>query len=895
MTQCPECLAENRDDARHCAACGQALPEAQAGGGGSGTVDVDGPASRAAPSAGNTGVTRTRDQLFDTGEVLLDRYRIESLLGVGGMGSVYLAEDRLLKQKVALKFMNDAFSRAPGALDLLLNEVRVARRVSHPNVCRVHDVGEVDGRSFISMEYVDGENLTSLLNRIGRMAGTKAHQIARQLCAGLFAAHEQGVLHRDLKPANVMVDGKGNVRITDFGIAAAVETITEHEPITGTPGYMAPELFQGNSASVASDIYALGLVLYELYTGEQAVHADSIAEFVQKHGEDPVPPAEHAPHLESRVERIILDCLASDPRQRPASAMAVLRALPGGDPLAESLAAGRTPSPELIASAGATGSVPVRKVAALILAILLGLTGVILLDQDVKLVLRAYLPDSPEILTNRARDILRQAGFDTTDVRSAAGFEEVAGYMNAIEQTRPTLGDWEECLACRRGGPLEFWYRQVPMTDRLEPRDMRGRVRFDDPTATSPGAVRVRLDPAGNLRALQSIPVPQAAGDTVTGDVDWDMMFGAAGLELDAFHSANPSKVPLHFADERVAWTGTSPDVPQQALRIEAAAYAGRPVMFDVFENGVDGADQPNVAAGSWRLLLHVALIVAAAILALRSVRSRRSDNRGAVRLALVVFAMVMAFTLLSGDHGGDWGGVGALVMKGMTHGIAVAILLAVYYLAVETTARRVLPQTLIGWERALSGRAGDPLVGHDLLMGLVLGVLMTLLMSLGRLVPGWFGDVAPEPLFHPITGIVLKGTLPALGAMVELCVDFARESFKVFVTLVLARILVKDIRLAALLTIITWTIVWIEPIESAQTIVGVVGPWVGTAVFVATFTLTLIKHGLLTMVIGFITFATLLAFPLTLDLGNWMSSSSLLAIGVLGVTMLYGVITARR
>ncbi|HYB53303.1 MAG TPA: serine/threonine-protein kinase, partial [Thermoanaerobaculia bacterium] len=167
---------------------------------------------------------------FTPGTVLSDRYRIIGLLGRGGMGEVYRADDLKLGQPVALKFLPDRLSSDRALLDRFFAEVRTSRSVAHPNVCRVYDIGEVEGRHFISMEYVDGEDLASLLRRIGRLPQDKALELSRQLCAGLSAAHERGVLHRDLKPANVMVDGRGRARIMDFGLAvAASESGTEAE------------------------------------------------------------------------------------------------------------------------------------------------------------------------------------------------------------------------------------------------------------------------------------------------------------------------------------------------------------------------------------------------------------------------------------------------------------------------------------------------------------------------------------------------------------------------------------------------------------------------------------------------------------------------------------------
>ena len=224
--------------------------------------------------------------------------------------------------------------------------------MSHKNVCRLYDIGEADGRRFLTMEYVDGEDLASLLRRIGRFPQDKAIEIARQLCAGLAAAHERGVLHRDLKPANVMIDGDGNVRITDFGIATAAADAGGI--VAGTPQYMAPEQLAGKPATIKSDIYALGLVLFEIFTGRRAFDAqnDRRPEGAARDRAALTTPSSIVRDLDPAIERVILRCLERDPDRRPASALAVAAALPGGDPLAAALAAGETPSPELLVAAG---------------------------------------------------------------------------------------------------------------------------------------------------------------------------------------------------------------------------------------------------------------------------------------------------------------------------------------------------------------------------------------------------------------------------------------------------------------------------------------------------------------------------------------------------------------
>ncbi|HEY6051624.1 MAG TPA: serine/threonine-protein kinase, partial [Thermoanaerobaculia bacterium] len=209
-------------------------------------------ARRRVPSSSVVGRLASSDSIdvggFTPGTVLGERYRVIGLIGRGGMGEVYRADDLKLGQPVALKFLPDRLSSDAALLDRFFAEVRTARQVAHPNVCRVYDIGEEDGRHFISMEYVDGEDLASLLRRIGGLPQAKALEIARQLCAGLAAAHERNVLHRDLKPANVMVDGRGRARIMDFGLAVVGGEGEAGAELAGTPAYMAPEQFAGKGA-----------------------------------------------------------------------------------------------------------------------------------------------------------------------------------------------------------------------------------------------------------------------------------------------------------------------------------------------------------------------------------------------------------------------------------------------------------------------------------------------------------------------------------------------------------------------------------------------------------------------------------------------------------------------
>src|SRR5437660_6090940 len=347
MIRCPKCQKQINEDAPSCPSCGLSFDDA--------TRQLD---SREYPPKDSGRKVATSapsfasidDSRFVPGTMLAERYRIVGLVGKGGMGEVYRADDLKLGQPVALKFLPEHLLSDGAALARFHREVRVARQVSHKNVCRVYDIGEVDGRHFLSMEFIKGEELSSLLHRIGRLPSDKAIQIARQICAGLAAAHDVGVLHRDLKPSNVMIDEHGNARITDFGLAGLAEEFGADELAACTPAYMAPEQLEGKEQTVRTDIYSLGLVLYELFTAKKAFEAPTLGELIKLRRSDKTPttPTSLVKDLDPLIEKVINRCLEKNPEHRPASALQVAAALPGGDPLAAALAAGETPSPELV-------------------------------------------------------------------------------------------------------------------------------------------------------------------------------------------------------------------------------------------------------------------------------------------------------------------------------------------------------------------------------------------------------------------------------------------------------------------------------------------------------------------------------------------------------------------
>ncbi len=440
---------------------------------------------------------------FEPGTLLGGRYRIVERLGRGGMGEVFRADDLKLGQPVALKFLPPDVDKDPARLTQLHTEVRMARQVSHPNVCRVYDIDEVDGTTFLSMEYVDGEDLGTLLKRVGRFPEERGLEIARQICAGLAAAHERDVIHRDLKPANVMLDGSGKVRITDFGLAGASGEAIR----AGTPAYMAPEQLSGQEVTARSDIYALGLVLYEIFTGQRALEASNLAELIHKREQSGIPPATAiVKSLDPKIERVIAKCLKPEVDERPVSALAVAAALPGGDPLAAALAAGETPSPAMVAAAGSRDVLSLRATMAAAAWIVLSLLAVVLLYQRVILLNRVPLPKPPAALQDRAQEALASLGFDpAAAVDTASGLGLSLDYARFIEATSTAPDRWN-LLRTVRPETFFLWYRTSPIL--LVPWGTEFPVGRANPPMTTAGMTLVAVDANGRLSEFHCGPEP---------------------------------------------------------------------------------------------------------------------------------------------------------------------------------------------------------------------------------------------------------------------------------------------------------------------------------------------------------------------------------------------------
>lgn len=283
--------------------------------------------------APGSGKRSSRPSLFEleVGQRLADRFVIQRALGTGGMGAVYLANDERLGESVALKIMHGMALLDPAAGDRLRREASAARRISHPNVVKIHDVGEDAGHVFLSMEYVEGQSLKELISRQRMLPLERVRSYLAEICVGLAAAHGQGVIHRDLKPANVIVTPDQRVKIIDFGLAriANLEGMTATGMLLGTPEYMAPEQIKGGNIDPRTDLYSLGALAYHAITGRPPFHGDNPISISLAHTtEQPIPPSRLRPGLSAEWDAFVLKALSKAKEDRFDSADAMREALP---------------------------------------------------------------------------------------------------------------------------------------------------------------------------------------------------------------------------------------------------------------------------------------------------------------------------------------------------------------------------------------------------------------------------------------------------------------------------------------------------------------------------------------------------------------------------------------
>ncbi|HUO25077.1 MAG TPA: serine/threonine-protein kinase [Candidatus Aquilonibacter sp.] len=881
MPPCASCGTELAQSGRFCSACGKPVSNTDD----VATIDFSTPTPPRSPRtpSPSSRPPSSADYLLESrflpGRLLAGRYRIVALLGKGGMGEVYRADDLTLGQAVALKFLPDEAARDETLLERFRNEVRIARRVSHPNVCRVYDVGEVDGHTFFTMEYIDGEDLASLLRRIGRLPQDKALDIARQLCAGLSAAHTKGVLHRDLKPANIMLDGRGQVVITDFGLAGVAEQFHGPEVRSGTPAYMAPEQLAGKEVSTRSDIYALGLVLYEVFTGKRAFSEKVVKAGRANEDRSPSRPSSVVKDIDPVVERVILRCLETEPSARPANVLSVAAALPGGDPLAAALAAGETPSPQMVAASGETAGLRPRAALACLAAVLTGLAFVVVLTIHYSAMEKMDLEKSPDVLAAKSREIIARLGYPGRPADSAYGLSYDDDFTDYVEKhDHPPR--WDAVLAARPS-LLQYWYRQSP--DYLVAHQFHnvtitpGIVSATDPPSVVSGMIDLQLDPQGRLTYFQAVP-PQdekeSGASPATAPFDWTLLFSAAGLDSAQFHPAQATWTSLADSDVRMAWTGTWPGTTRP-LRVEAAAFQGKPVFFSLIgdwtkpDRMTSSENEPFVQKLSQNLgvVLMATLLVGVLFPARANYRRGRGDRQGAFRLAAVMFVLEIALWLCS-SHFVFASDTFGLFVIAVSTALFVSGLTWLLYMALEPWVRRHWPRTIISWSRALSGQLRDPLVGRDILFGVILGVVWILIFQL-RYIPMMHMGASPNTYSLE----ALMGGREALGAWLQQIPTSILGTLQFFFLLFGLRFLLRKEWIAAIVFVALFAV----PRALASNYVAVELP--AQAVIYAIAVLIVLRFGLVPLACAIFTVNLLGNVPFSADVSAWYMTSSILAL----------------
>ena len=885
--------------------------EAIAGGGLTGEVTNELPLTREISESRPGRGPRSSGSLIDHGQfvpgtVLSERYRIVGMLGKGGMGEVYRADDLELGQSVALKFLPGKFADDPRALERFRGEVRLARQVSHPNVCRVYDIGQIAGQWFLSMEYVDGEDLAQLLRRIGRFNADRATELARQLCMGLHAAHEQGVLHRDLKPANIMIDGRGKLLITDFGLAEIADDVRDDDIRSGTPAYMSPEQLAGREVTKRSDIYSLGIILHELFTGQPPWAANSMTELLEKRRSGAaVTPSRHLADLDPLVERVIERCLEPDPEKRPPSALNVIASRPGGDPLAAALGAGETPSPEMVAAAGDGTRVNPRLAGAALLTFILGLLLTIWLEDQTSELSQADLNDEPAVLRHEVQRMLTEEfGYKDPPAEAIYGFR---AFDNAVPE------------------PMSFWYRQrstggFPVNGfwGADPGKYSwARPDFLQPVFRQPGEIRLILSGDQKLRYLRVVPELGVYSNRSPTDPRWSEWFSpertgfilSGETENVATYDNDTQDVqvlrpvtdlfwtPPDAFDALGTWQGHNAD--GTTFYVQAAAWRGRPTYFrmlsgEIVEGPIVTIDDP--APGSEKypfvFLVLIAALIFGIVLAWHNLRSGRGDRLGGRRLAVYVGVLnsviLLSYFRITTEPLEIWTNI---LVLGLAMILMEVARTWIWYMALEPFVRRVWPQILISSTRLLEGRFHDVLIGRDVLAGMVGCVFIMSVSKLLQLIHA----ARDEPLgtvsfFRAVPVMSVREFIGTAAGAHGLAFFMA---VLVVMVLLMARIAFRSERASIFAAFGVFTVLPTLLIGGNWMITGVAAMLIS-----ATLLVLVVRYGILAL-LTYYTFRIMLAVvPMTLNTGKWYADEGWAAIGlalIVAVTGFYFATSSRR
>jgi serine/threonine-protein kinase len=713
-----------------------------------------------------------------------------------------------------------------------------------------------------------------------------------------------------LKPANVLIDGQGRAHLADFGLATLAGERRDAVEIAGTPGYMAPEQLEGREVTARTDVYALGLVLYEMFTGRRALASEAAAGSLSKNTLVQPSLSLDLPDVDPAIEHVILRCLERNPARRPASPIAVAAALPGRNLLAVTLASGETPSPDTVAAAGEAGTLSPLSGALCFASVIIGLILLAVSAHDVNLIGLSRLERGPQFFTERAHTILRNLAYLEPAGDEMAGYTANLDYLQYIDTHDQSPTRWRT-LARPQPAALLYWYRQSPR--RLTPLGGAIIVTRVNPPTTSPGMVSMTLDQTGQLVSLVIVPAQQNGSDGAPQRAvpDWQVLFDQAGLPLAQFSPVESQRIPPVYADARAAWQGVCPTRPEIPIRVEAAAALGRPVYFEVVapwsrrtSDPAEAGTTPGERTGLFmRTVVGPLALAIAIVLALRNLRSGRGDRRGAMRVSVFIGAVTAAsIALETGDL--------QVLSKGPPIVFFVPSAVWLLYLALEPHFRRIWPGIMIGWSRLLAGNVRDPLVGRDVLVGVLVGIGDSLTLAFHAQLRRWAGAPPPFPIGannDPFVGAAASSDLllggrfalsRTLGSVVTIPVLV--WTLLMFLLLFVLFVVLRRRWLAMTAMILCLTVFyavthsgWLLAYAPDDLVPPSASDIALFAVIQSAIVVIAVRYGLLTMLVAAVVSIWLTPLPITIDSSAPYASSSRLVIAAVISLALYGWHTA--
>jgi hypothetical protein len=537
-----------------------------------------------------------------------------------------------------------------------------------------------------------------------------------------------------------------------------------------------------------------------------------------------------------------------------------------------------------VAAAGESEGLRPGVAAAALGGVLIGLAALILLAPRTQMVHTELLQKPPEVLSEKAREIVQEAAFTDPTVDSLAAFDLNQDYLQMLRQERVPV-DWPTVLGQQHPSAIRFRYRQSP---RPLVRSGVGSVGdwFVDPPNTIPGMAEVMLDTQGRLIAFARVPDSRSAIPSTTREPDWNPLLAATGLTVNSLSPEKPEFTPPFYADRRAAWKGTYPSSPETPVRVEAASLDSRVVAFRVLEPWeVKEAPDPERPVQRFRYDLMISgaflfgSIVAAGVIAARNLRLGRGDRRGALRLAIYLGIMRLLWILAAHHLPPDQ--EVPLIMGHLAWSLYRVGLVALFYLALEPYARKLWPRMLVSWMRLLNGRFRDPMVGRDALFGCLIGVALALLGAIFRLLSYKTGLLTPPPEASPWTLESLSGARHALAAVIAVHTGSVLDVFIPMMILLVFRLLLKSTWLAVALTTVAGMVALYPGSGNVALNLSLFG------ILAILWWVALFRFGLLGLFVAASSWDLFQQIPLTGDLSAWYATPTIVTLlVVMGVAL---------